>query len=98
VTVSGGRGRRGSGTPGRLAPRTLPDTSASAVARPGTKAVIRRYRLYEAAERAGKGAAPGWGSLAAELGFSDQSHLTREFTAVLGTPPARYAARATPGG
>ncbi len=62
------------------------------------KAVIRRYRLYEAAERARRGAPPDWGRLAAELGFSDQSHLTREFTAVLGTPPARYAARATPGG
>ncbi|WP_236567689.1 MULTISPECIES: helix-turn-helix transcriptional regulator [unclassified Nocardiopsis] len=64
----------------------------------GPKTVIRRYRLYEAAERARRGAPVSWGALAAELGFSDQAHLTREFTALLGTPPARYAARAAPGG
>ncbi|PSK95480.1 AraC family transcriptional regulator [Murinocardiopsis flavida] len=55
------------------------------------KAVIRRYRLYEAAERARKGADVPWAALAVELGYSDQSHLTREFTAVIGTPPDRYA-------
>lgn len=55
------------------------------------KAVIRRYRLYEAAERARRGVGVQWAELAAELGFSDQSHLTREFTAVIGTPPDRYA-------
>ncbi|MEE2053663.1 DUF6597 domain-containing transcriptional factor [Nocardiopsis tropica] len=64
----------------------------------GPKAVIRRYRLYEAAERARRGAAPDWGVLAAELGFSDQAHLTREFTAVIGVPPARYAALTRNGG
>ncbi|MFD3685309.1 DUF6597 domain-containing transcriptional factor [Nocardiopsis sp. NPDC058631] len=64
----------------------------------GPKTVIRRYRLYEAAERARRGAVPDWGRLAAELGFSDQSHLTREFTSVIGVPPARYAARGRSGG
>jgi AraC-like DNA-binding protein len=53
------------------------------------KAVIRRYRLYEAAERARAGAVD-WAALAVELGYSDQSHLTRDFTAALGVPPARY--------
>ncbi|WDZ94071.1 helix-turn-helix domain-containing protein [Nocardiopsis sp. HUAS JQ3] len=91
VNVSGLARREGMGV--RLLQRRFADHVGL-----GPKAVIRRYRLYEAAERAGKGAPPDWGSLAAELGFSDQSHLTREFTAVLGTPPARYAARATPGG
>ncbi|MFI6576611.1 DUF6597 domain-containing transcriptional factor [Nocardiopsis sp. NPDC050513] len=64
------------------------------------KTVIRRYRLYEAAERARAGDRPDWGRLAAELGFSDQSHLTREFTSVIGVPPGRYAARSsrTPAG
>ncbi|MFC9090134.1 DUF6597 domain-containing transcriptional factor [Nocardiopsis dassonvillei] len=91
VNVSGLARREGMGV--RLLQRRFADHVGLS-----PKAVIRRYRLYEAAERARKGAAPDWGSLAAELGFSDQSHLTREFTAVLGTPPARYAARATPGG
>lgn len=57
------------------------------------KAVVRRYRLYEAAERARAGAVD-WAALAAELGYSDQAHLTRDFTAVLGMPPARYSAMA----
>jgi AraC-like DNA-binding protein len=56
------------------------------------KWVIRRYRLYEAAERAARGTEVRWADLAAELGFSDQAHLTREFTAALGMPPDRYAA------
>ena len=55
------------------------------------KWVIRRYRLYEAAERAARGTDVGWAELAAELGFSDQAHLTREFTDALGMPPDRYA-------
>jgi AraC-like DNA-binding protein len=59
----------------------------------GPKTVIRRYRLYEAAERARAGGAMDWSGLAAELGFSDQSHLTREFTSLIGVPPAAYAAR-----
>ncbi len=91
VNVSGLARREGMGV--RLLQRRFADHVGL-----GPKTVIRRYRLYEAAERARKGAVPDWGSLAAELGFSDQSHLTREFTAVLGAPPARYAARATPGG
>ena len=33
-----------------------------------------------------------WGSLAADLGYADQAHLTRDFTATLGVPPSRYAA------
>ena len=53
--------------------------------------MIRRYRLYEAAERAARGTDVRWADLAAELGFSDQAHLTREFTAALGMPPERYA-------
>jgi AraC-like DNA-binding protein len=55
------------------------------------KAVVRRYRLYEAAERARAGEVD-WAAVAAELGYADQSHLTRDFTAALGVPPARYSA------
>lgn len=55
------------------------------------KKVVRRYRLYEAAERARKGTAVDWAALAVELGYSDQSHLTRDFSAAIGMPPERYA-------
>ena len=34
-----------------------------------------------------------WAALAAELGFADQAHLTRAFTATIGVPPAAYARR-----
>ena len=33
-----------------------------------------------------------WAALAADLGYADQAHLTRDFTATLGVPPSRYAA------
>jgi AraC-like DNA-binding protein len=57
------------------------------------KQVVRRYRLYEAAERARQGDVD-WARLAAELGYADQSHLTRDFTAALGMPPGRYSSMA----
>ncbi|WDZ86274.1 helix-turn-helix domain-containing protein [Micromonospora cathayae] len=55
----------------------------------GPKWVIRRYRLQEAIERAGS-APPDWAGLAADLGFSDQAHLVREFTATTGVSPTAY--------
>jgi AraC-like DNA-binding protein len=58
----------------------------------GPKWVINRFRIHEAAERAAAGAVD-WAALAADLGFSDQSHLVREFSAAVGTPPGRYARR-----
>jgi AraC-like DNA-binding protein len=57
----------------------------------GPKWVIRRYRLHEAAARAAAGAALNLVELAADLGYSDQAHLTRDFTALVGDPPSRYA-------
>jgi AraC-like DNA-binding protein len=62
----------------------------------GAKAVIRRYRLYEAAERARGGGPVDWAGVAASLGYSDQAHLTRDFTASFGLPPGRYLAANTP--
>ncbi|MFG1648884.1 DUF6597 domain-containing transcriptional factor [Micromonospora sp. NPDC049275] len=56
----------------------------------GPKWVIRRYRLQEAVERAA-GAPLDWAGLAANLGYSDQAHLVRDFTAVAGVSPAAYA-------
>lgn len=55
----------------------------------GPKWVIRRFRLHEAAERVYQGL--DLATLAAELGYTDQAHLTRDFTAVVGMPPAAYA-------
>ncbi|MEH1164598.1 AraC family transcriptional regulator [Micromonospora sp. CPCC 205539] len=56
----------------------------------GPKWVIRRYRLQEAVEQAAGGPL-AWADLAADLGYSDQAHLVRDFTAVAGVSPAAYA-------
>ena len=58
----------------------------------GPKWVLRRARLQEAALRADSGAVD-WPLLAADLGYADQAHLSRDFTAVVGQPPTRYAPR-----
>jgi AraC-like DNA-binding protein len=55
------------------------------------KWVMRRARLLEAARRADAGDGVDWAALAVDLGYADQAHLTRDFTATLGVPPARYA-------
>ncbi len=55
----------------------------------GPKWVIRRYRMQEAADRAGDGV--DWAALSAELGYADQAHFTRDFTAAIGASPAQYA-------
>jgi len=59
------------------------------------KWVMRRARLHEAAERADSGEPVDWAELAADLGYADQAHLTRDFTVTIGVPPTRYAAPAT---
>jgi AraC-like DNA-binding protein len=56
--------------------------------------VIRRYRLHEAAERAGREPKVDWPRLATDLGYYDQAHLIRDFTAIVGISPAHYS-RAT---
>ncbi|SDH92439.1 Helix-turn-helix domain-containing protein [Actinokineospora alba] len=58
----------------------------------GPKWVIRRFRMHEAAARVDSGEDVGWAGLANELGYADQAHFTREFTANIGVSPARYAA------
>ncbi len=62
------------------------------------KWVLRRYRLYEAGEAARAGTDVDWAAVAHDLGFSDQSHLVRDFTHAFGMPPARYAAYNQPPG
>ena len=56
------------------------------------KWVLKRYRLHEAAERIAKGRDGDWAATALELGYFDQAHFVRDFTALIGTSPARYAA------
>ncbi|MDN3351615.1 helix-turn-helix domain-containing protein [Actinomadura sp. DC4] len=55
------------------------------------KRVIRRYRMQEAADRAGEGTGVDWAALAAELGYADQAHFTRDFSRAIGVSPAQYA-------
>jgi AraC-like DNA-binding protein len=60
----------------------------------GPKWVILRYRIHEALERAeaaGTQEPLDWAGLATELGYSDQAHLVRDFTATVGVPPTAYA-------
>ena len=64
----------------------------------GPKWVMRRARLHEAAARADSGEPIDWAGLAADLGYADQAHLTRDFTATIGVPPARYAHPEAPAG
>ena len=60
--------------------------------------VIRRYRILDAAEQARlHGVEVSWADLAADLGYSDQAHLVRDFRTHLGTTPAAYAARQAAG-
>ena len=59
----------------------------------GPKWVIRRYRLHEVGERLAAGADIDWVGLAGELGYADQAHFIRDFTAMVGESPTRYAER-----
>ncbi|MGW2524341.1 AraC family transcriptional regulator [Streptomyces sp. NPDC001617] len=58
----------------------------------GPKWVILRYRIHEALERAETDRDVDWATLAADLGYADQAHLVRDFTATVGVPPTAYAA------
>ena len=51
-----------------------------------------RVIVHEAAQCADAGGDVDWAALAADLGYADQAHLTRDFTKTLGVPPSRYAA------
>ncbi|NUA25893.1 helix-turn-helix transcriptional regulator [Cupriavidus basilensis] len=54
------------------------------------KWVLRRYRLQEAAWRLARGEPVGLAQLAADLGYFDQAHLTRDFTRLVGVSPGDY--------
>jgi len=51
---------------------------------------VVRFRKTLEALRRGEPSADGLGALAAELGYADQAHLTREFREYTGITPLRY--------
>ncbi|MGW7492965.1 AraC family transcriptional regulator [Streptomyces luteogriseus] len=61
------------------------------------KWVILRYRIHEALDQAGTRDDIDWAGLAADLGYADQAHLVRDFTATVGVPPTAYATEARAG-
>jgi AraC-like DNA-binding protein len=56
-------------------------------------AMIRRRRLQEAAERLRSDPAGDLATVAADLGYTDQAHLCRDFRTVLGFTPSAYRAQ-----
>jgi len=73
-----------------LSPRTLQRMFLQHAGVPPTR-VLRRYRLLEAAERVRDGQRVSWATVAADLGYADQAHLTRDFRSAIGQTPAAYA-------
>jgi AraC-like DNA-binding protein len=59
----------------------------------GPKWVIRRYRLHDVTERLAAGEHIDWAGIAADLGYADQAHFTRDFKDMFGESPTHYAAR-----
>ncbi|MET7773375.1 helix-turn-helix domain-containing protein [Nocardia sp. NPDC005366] len=57
----------------------------------GPKWVLRRYRLQDGADLLARGRTEDLAALAAELGYFDQAHFSREFTAEVGMAPLEYA-------
>lgn len=57
------------------------------------KQVLRQVRLREVTARLDAGAAVDWAAVAADLGYVDQAHLSRDVAALLGEPPTAFAAR-----
>ncbi|MBK1785203.1 AraC family transcriptional regulator [Prauserella sp. ASG 168] len=73
-----------------LSARTLQRLFATCVG-VSPKWAIRVHRLDDAARRIADDPGLNHADLAHELGYSDQAHFVRDFTTVVGTPPARYA-------
>ncbi len=57
--------------------------------------VIRRYRLYEAADRLDRSEIVDWPRLAADLGYYDQAHFIKDFKKMIGVSPGEYVRRAS---
>lgn len=57
----------------------------------GPKTIARIQRFEHARELAARGRPGGWAAIAQAAGYADQAHMTREFTALGGLPPAALA-------
>ncbi|GEM32627.1 transcriptional regulator [Nocardia neocaledoniensis NBRC 108232] len=57
----------------------------------GPKWVLCRFRLQDAADLLARGERVDLAELAARLGYFDQAHFSREFTAEIGMTPTEYA-------
>jgi AraC-like DNA-binding protein len=55
------------------------------------KWLVQRRRLHEAAELLRAGEAPDLARIAADLGYSDQAHFSRDFRTATGLTPGRFA-------
>ena len=75
----------------KLDARTLQRRFASRVG-VSPKWVVQRYRLHEAAALLARGERT-LAAIAADLGYFDQAHFTRDFKAVVGAPPRAYINR-----
>ncbi len=60
----------------------------------GPKRVLQRYRLQDAADLIDAGEVSDLASLAADLGWFDQSHFSRDFRDAVGVTPSVYLAQA----
>jgi AraC-like DNA-binding protein len=56
----------------------------------GVKWIITRQRLIEVIDRAQAGSLHSWVTAAAELGYSSQSHFSRDFKRATGISPSQY--------
>jgi AraC-like DNA-binding protein len=57
----------------------------------GVKWVIMRIRFLEAMRHAHNSQKPNWTAIAAELGYSTQSHFINDFKKLMGQSPSKYA-------
>jgi AraC-like DNA-binding protein len=57
------------------------------------KWVVMRYRMHDLIDRLNGGETPQWASLAADLGYFDQSHLIGDFRRLFGVSPGEYVRR-----
>ena len=60
------------------------------------KWLVQRRRLHEAAERLSSPEPPDLARVAADLGYADQAHFTRDFRTVTGLTPGGYAGEPRP--
>jgi AraC-like DNA-binding protein len=77
-----------------LSERTLQRLTRSRIGL-SPKWLVQRRRLHEAAELLRAGEAPDLARIAAELGYSDQAHFSRDFRTVTGLTPGGFAGEPT---